>query len=300
MVPGLRRLRDRYDAILIDLDGTLLDGLGRLTPRTSAAVRALVDAGFFVMLCTGRSVAGTRPTHEALGLQTPMVTYNGSWIGDGEGDPHHYLPIPDVHMDALIRAEQEAHFAFRHRSEWKYTVMTDHPEHHDVARWFEKVVRAEAHHELPATDLMRMSLFVDERELEMSAFETRFWERMPRHAQGALRIEVFPLSLFPAYEKSAMVLFEIQGQSNGKAEAIDWLGRTQGIPAARTIAIGDHVNDLTMLQGAGLAVTPANGVSEARRLAHVVIGHHASEGLARWVEAGAPHDPDAGRNGHGG
>ncbi len=297
MVPGLHSLRDRFDAVLLDLDGTLLDGHGNLTPRTKRAVRALVDAGFFVMLCTGRGVPGTMPHQQALGLQTPMVTYNGSWIGHVEGDPQHYLPIPDVHIDALIAAEQEAHFAFRHKAEWKYTVMTDHPEHVDVARWFDKVVRAAAHHELPANDLMRMSLFVDRVEVAMAEFEARFWQRMPDHAREALRIEIFPLSLFPTYENSSMVLFEIQGDSHGKAEALYWLEREHGIPPSRTIAIGDHVNDLTMLEEAGLAVTPANGVPEAKRRAHVVIGHHAAEGVAEWVEQGAPHEPDAKRNG---
>jgi ribonucleotide monophosphatase NagD (HAD superfamily) len=63
MKTGLERLRERYDAILIDLDGTLLDGAGRLSARSVAAVRALEAAGLTPIVCTGRSVPGTRRIH---------------------------------------------------------------------------------------------------------------------------------------------------------------------------------------------------------------------------------------------
>ena len=87
MVPALRHLRDRFDAVLLDLDGSLLDAQAEVTPRTAAAVRALEDAGFFVVLCTGRSIEGTRPIHTTLGLRTPVVTFNGNNLGRRGGKP---------------------------------------------------------------------------------------------------------------------------------------------------------------------------------------------------------------------
>jgi hypothetical protein len=296
MVHGLDLLRDRFDAVLFDLDGTLLDGSAQLTARTVAAVRRLVDHGFTVLLCTGRSVAGTRPHRETLGLDTPMVTYNGSWIGSGDGPPEHHILIPDVHVEGLAAAELAAGFFFRHHAEVKYTVMTDHPDHGPVAQWYSNVVHAGAHHELPARDLIRISMFYDERDLPIEEVHASVWGAVADATRAALRLETFPLRIFPSYEHSTMVLFEVQGHSRGKAEAFEWLASTRGIPASRTIAVGDHGNDLTMLEAAGLAVTPANGVDEARRRAHVVIGHHAEEGVAAWIEQGAPHpSPDAGR-----
>ena len=292
MVPGFRRLRDRFDAILIDLDGTLLDSRSELTARTRAAVQALRDAGLFVVLCTGRSVAGTAGIYAELDLDTPLAAYNGSWIGYPDGDPAHYIPIPDAHLDALFDAEREAHFSFRHRAEEKYTIMTEHPEHHQIAAWFENVVRATAHEELPASDILRVSMFFDESALAPGDMRETLWQMLPESARAGLRHEVFPLSLFPAYAGSTLHLFEVQGYSRGKAEALDWLERAHGIPHARTIAVGDHMNDLSMLEEAGLSVTPENAVPEAKALADLVIGHHAKEGLAAWIEAGAPFPAD--------
>ncbi|MDA1194765.1 MAG: HAD family hydrolase [Planctomycetota bacterium] len=288
MVPGLRALRDRYEAVLLDLDGTLLDGRSKLTPRTHRAIRALVDAGFVVVLCTGRSLAGTRPTHEALGLDTAVVTYNGSWIGHLGQQPDHYIPIPDEHLGELFTHERDAVFAFRHHQEWKHTVMTEHPDHDSVATWFEQVVRAEEHHHLPSSDLLRISMFFCETQVPGADVEFVLSSRLPHPTRGALRIECFPLSMFPPYADSRLHLYEVQGWSSGKAEAFAWLEHRHGIPAARTIAIGDHRNDLTMLAGAGLAITPENGVAECQDRAHLTIGHHAQEGIAAWIEAGAP------------
>jgi hydroxymethylpyrimidine pyrophosphatase-like HAD family hydrolase len=293
MVSGLQRLRERFEAILLDLDGTLLDGRSELTPRTVSAIAALEAAGFHVMLCTGRSPAGTIPFYEQLGLKTAIAVYNGSWIGHPDQDPQHYIPIPDVHLEALFATEQHADFSFRHRAGWKYTVMTEHPEHHQVAAWFENVVRADGNQELPTYDILRLSMFFDSDAFggqardDVSARDL-LWQKIPPHAREGLRAEIFPLSMFPQYASSTLHLVEVQGDSKGKAETFEYLERHYGIPAERTIAVGDHYNDLTMLEGAGLAVVPASGIPEARARADVLVGHHARHGVAEWIEQGAP------------
>ena len=288
MVSDLDDLRDRFDAILLDLDGTLLDGQSELTPRTARAVRKLVEAGFLVALCTGRSVAGTRPFHTALGLDSHLIAFNGSWIGPPDGQPVHYIPIDDTHLEALFRAEDEAFFSFRHRDDQKYTVMTDHPDHHRVAEWYENVVRAAHPVELPASDIIRVSMFFDEREFPEGEGTQTIWWRLPPEVRAGLRLETFPLRIFPPYRDSHLVLFEVQGQSQGKAEAFRWLESHHGIPAERTIAVGDHRNDVSMLAAAGLGVAVANAVDDVRAEADIVIGHHAEDGVARWIERGAP------------
>ena len=290
MVPGLSRLRDRYEAAFIDLDGTLLDGRGELSPRTHRAIRLLVEHGMKVILCTGRSIAGTEPFHRELALDTPMATYNGSWIGYESGAPVHYIPIPDELLAELFTHERDARFVFRHHNEWKHTVLTDHPEHHQISAWFEKVVHAEEHHHLPTADLLRISMFFCQSDAPDGDIEGMLLGKLPAATRERLRIEVFPLNLFPPYADSTLHLFEVQGWSKGKAEALDYLERTQGIPHERMIAIGDQMNDLTMLESAGLAITPKNGVPQCQERAHLTIGHHEDEGIAAWVEAGAPLD----------
>jgi 5-amino-6-(5-phospho-D-ribitylamino)uracil phosphatase len=282
--PDLDQLRARFDAVLIDLDGTLLDGQGRLTDRSIASVRALESAGLRPFVCTGRSLPGSRRIHRALGLSTHVVAYNGCWIGPADGEPVVCHPIPDAHAAQVREAEARACFSFRHHGESKFTFDTDHAHHPRVSAWYENVVRLPKGAALPASDLMRASLFFESREHSEEA-----WGALGPVAHETLHRETFPLSMFHDFADSHLVLCEIQRKGRGKAAAFDYLREHHGIPAERVVAVGDQSNDLGMLREAGLAVAMGNAIEPLRALAHLVIGHHAEEGFARWIEDGAPH-----------
>lgn len=285
MIAPLLPLRDRYDAILLDLDGTLLDGESRVTPRTHRAVRTLVDAGFEVVLCTGRSWHGTIETHDALGLDTAIVAYNGEWIGRPGEAPWRYATIPDPALDALWSVESRALFSFRHEGERKVSLRRDHPLQPRLVDWFSGAVLVDHEHGLPGADLLRVSLFFDAEAHAEDACRV-----LDRDVREALRIETWALALFPEFADTDLQMCEIQVRSRGKAEALAYLQATRDIPASRVIAVGDQNNDLAMLEAAGLAVGMANGTPEVHALAHVVIGDHRDEGVAAWIEAGAPLD----------
>lgn len=288
--PGLERLRARHDALLVDLDGTLLDGQGLLSARAVAAVRDLERVGMLVLVCTGRSIAGVRRIHRDLGLRTPVVAFNGSWIGPLDGTPVVFHPIHDEHLAHLEQAEQQAAFVFRHHGESKYTRPTSHAHQARVAAWYENVVHLPHGAPMPGRDLLRVSLFYDS-----PAEGDAAWEALVPAAREHMHRETFPLSMFPDFVDSHLVLCEVQRRGRGKAAGLDFLREHHGIPAARVVAVGDQTNDIPMLREAGLAVAMGNAVPSLRELAHLAIGHHAQEGFAAWVEAGAPHpDPAPG------
>jgi hydroxymethylpyrimidine pyrophosphatase-like HAD family hydrolase len=285
MVAPLARLRERFDAVLLDLDGTLLDRASRVTPRTRRAIADLVSAGFCVVLCTGRSVTGALPVHSELGLATPFVALNGNWIGRPGEMPWRSVAILDELVHEIRRREEHADFFFRHQGNRKFTVERDHAIYRRVASWYEDVVSLADARDLPACDLMRVTCY-----FECEESHARGWDAIAPEARELLHRESFPLRIFPEFEDTGHVLCEVQAGGRGKAEVYAWLEQECGIPAARAIAIGDHRNDLSMLAGAGLAVVPANADESVRPLAHLVIGHHDEDGVARWFEAGAPHD----------
>ena len=73
-------IRRAYDAILLDLDGTLVDAKDAVHPRTLEALRAADAAGVTVMVATGRSETATIPVLETLGLEGPAVVFNGAGV----------------------------------------------------------------------------------------------------------------------------------------------------------------------------------------------------------------------------
>lgn len=284
MIAPLTPLRERYDAVLLDLDGTLLDGASALTPRARAAVRMLVDAGLEVSLCTGRSVVGARSQYEELGLRGALVAYNGAWIGcPDESRIWRQASIPDDWVGSIQQAESHAVFSFWHGGGRKYSLARSHPLYARVTQWYTAVEVLNDAGGLPRTSLMRVSWYFDE-----EAHVDRAWSALGGEAPGVLHRETFPMSVFPEFRDDRLYLCEIQVLSRGKAEAFRWLEGERGIPPERVIAVGDHRNDLSMLEGAGLAVVMGNGVPEAKAHADLVIGRNDEHGLAAWVEAGCP------------
>ena len=303
--------RDRFDAFVFDLDGTLLDGAARLTDRTVRAVRALKAAGYVVVLATGRSLAGAREVHDALGLDTQICAYNGAFIGGHDGlDPWHYAPIPDAALADLRTLERGARFLFRHTGERKFTARAAADDlHRRVAAWYTNVEHVEGGPAaLPSRDLVRVSLFFEGAEAVEAA-----WADLPPAAREALHRETFPMAIFPGFDDVALHLCEVQRRGNGKAEVYRYLLERHGIGAHRVVAVGDQRNDLSLLRDAGLPVAMGNAVEELRALARLVIGDHRDDGVARFLEehvlavdglraatAGSDRAEDGGRGGAAG
>jgi Cof subfamily protein (haloacid dehalogenase superfamily) len=272
--------RTRYDALVFDLDGTLLDGRARLTDAARVQIDRARSLGFVVVIATGRSLSGAFDVHRTLGLDTEVVAYNGAWIGRPDGkDPWHYAPIPDELVSDLVAAEQRAEFLFRHRGESKFTARTGHPHHPRIARWYTNVVEVEpGPGALPHRDLMRVSLFFDNAGSTDDA-----WASMAEPARDRLHREVFPMAIFPEFADTGLVLCEVQRKGHGKAEALRLLAERYAIPASRVVAVGDQQNDLSMLSAAGLAVAMGNAIPAARAVCHISIGDHREDGVARWL-----------------
>lgn len=71
-----------YRLLASDIDGTLLDSKGKLTERVVEAVRAARNSGMQVCLVTGRRPRSTVGICTALGLEGPIISFNGGVIAD--------------------------------------------------------------------------------------------------------------------------------------------------------------------------------------------------------------------------
>ena len=69
-----------YKLMAVDMDGTLLNHKDEITPHTEKTVKALVDKGVVFTLCTGRPMQGVKRYIDQLGLDCPVITYNGAVI----------------------------------------------------------------------------------------------------------------------------------------------------------------------------------------------------------------------------
>src|SRR5712664_1429339 len=66
--------------IAIDIDGTLLNPDGQITPRTRAAIQQAQRIGVIVTLATARRYFNTVAIATELGIELPLVVYDGGLV----------------------------------------------------------------------------------------------------------------------------------------------------------------------------------------------------------------------------
>ena len=72
--------------IATDLDDTLLDATAALTERTRRALDAAMALGCGITLSSGRMMEAMLPFAERIGVNAPMLLYNGAMIYDHRTD----------------------------------------------------------------------------------------------------------------------------------------------------------------------------------------------------------------------
>src|SRR5258708_2860329 len=66
--------------IAIDIDGTLLNPEGQITPRTRLAIQEAHRAGIIVPLATARRYFNPISVADELGIELPLIIYDGALV----------------------------------------------------------------------------------------------------------------------------------------------------------------------------------------------------------------------------
>jgi Cof subfamily protein (haloacid dehalogenase superfamily) len=261
--------------IATDVDGTLLDGDERVTPRTRAAVVAAVEAGAQFVLATGRPPRWIRPVVDALGFAPMAVCANGAVVYDPSTD--RILSARTLSADVL---SELAEMATRAIPGAGLAVERVGLSAHDAATpqfvsspGYEHAWLNPDNTEVSLEDLLgapAVKLLIRKagaRSADMAAV-------LAKHIglQGDLTystnnglIEVVPLGI-------------------SKATGIQEVARPMGITAEDVVTFGDMPNDVPMLLWAGHGVAMGNAHQEAIDAADEVTAPNTDDGLARVLE----------------
>lgn len=270
----------RYDALLVDLDGTLLDHEGRVDPRNLAALHAAERAGVRVVVATGRSGIGARAVIDELGLRSPTALFNGAAIWCPEAG--RLIEERVVSNRTLARA-----LAYGADADLLTIVMCAdrklaiEPRNGDeeTALGLLSSLDFVPREELAVENVIRVCFLSDRHPAADACL--REVERALRHPSY---VTVFPLAELPLHRASRMTVVDVHAPCRGKAEVLRHLEELHGIPAARVVAVGDGSNDVPMLAAAGLGVAMAGASPAALAAADRVIGGHETPAIAELVE----------------
>jgi HAD superfamily hydrolase (TIGR01484 family) len=72
----------KYKLIAADLDGTLIGKDAIILPKVKDAVRQAMEKGVRFTIATGRAFGSVLPFAEELGVNAPLICYQGGLIKD--------------------------------------------------------------------------------------------------------------------------------------------------------------------------------------------------------------------------
>ena len=271
----------KYDLLAIDLDGTLLDSAHALPSVNRAALHRAHDAGMRIVLCTGRAFTETRPVLDQIGLDLDAaVTVFGALVTEVESGRTLYRTALPLDMARAV-------------TDWfqrdGYTVLwlTDTDEvgfdgyvlagpnrHAAVDTWLSLSpceVREVPRIPADAAAPVRLSIIDEAGALEAVS------RRLRADFDGRLTHNVLHA---PPYRLSLIEAFAPQVS---KWYGIEKLCRRWDIDPRRTVAVGDDVNDVQMLEHAGLGVAMGNAGRAVQAVAARVIGTNDACGVAELI-----------------
>lgn len=270
----------KYEAVLLDLDGTLLDGNNKIRPRNADVLRSLVDSGVEVMIATGRSTRATLPVVEELGIDSPMLVFNGAGI---------YCPKEDKLIEERILSNLVMERALAFARERKLLTVVQKAEQKFASP-------ANTHDERRALEFFRGLQILDSHDLPDEYVIRVIYYSADHESGDALQADVeaaldaplfltnFPLNLLVTHRDSPLSVVDVHPPSRGKAEGLRFLEEMRGIRPERVIAIGDASNDLDMLEAAGLGVAMGGSSARVQGVADRVIGDHDSDAIADFLQ----------------
>jgi len=276
--------------VAVDVDGTLLatEFEDVLRPREIEALDAVRAAGHVLALCTGRNLNSIRGLMERSGWEPedlPMVLLNGAVVWGGR-------PRRRLACNVLVREQiLELVRLFRENGTVPMVYGTDED-------------GGVLHHETrPVNDIL--GRYIDNRRQTVGAIHTSDdltalpWdqalevgtidrEELVRALSSAIkermdgRIKVINTrSLLGGGQYYWAEAFHADSD---KGKGLNILAKECGIPAARSVAIGDNYNDLDMFAAAGFSVAMAGSPAEVKMRADLVTGPVSEGGAATILE----------------
>ncbi|RED54855.1 Cof-type HAD-IIB family hydrolase [Cohnella lupini] len=259
-----------YRLIAMDLDDTLLTDELTVSDKTRKAMTDAIALGAHLTIATGRMFDSAQKIARQVGLNVPIITYQGSLIKnlldeeilyersvpvDVAKQLYAYCQEHGLHLQSYISdklyvsEDGDKIKGYAKQSNIPYTVVTD----------FGTIVSQENQTKL---------LIIDEPaklDALLPELKSLFGSRVH-------------------LTKSKPNYLEFMHPEGTKGHALRFLAAHYGIPMDETIAMGDAMNDHEMVNAAGLGVAMANAVPALKEIADFITFSNNDDGVAHVLQ----------------
>ena len=256
--------------VATDIDGTILKYNGECDKEVSDCIKKLDECGVKVVLVTGRMHKSAKKIADELGLQTPIVSYQGALVRDNTPQENiiyeRYIPNDkarsiidwckkeDVHINLYINddlyVEKENEFTKKYAGH-------QHIPFNIVP--FDNI----------KIDRVNKILLIDYNDADKITYLSQKLQKD------------YP-ELFIV--KSTDYFCEVCHKEATKGDGVKCLEEFYGITKEEVLTIGDHNNDIELIKAGGIGVAMGNATDELKAVADYVTDTIDNNGFVKAME----------------
>jgi Cof subfamily protein (haloacid dehalogenase superfamily) len=276
--------------IATDMDGTLLNSSQQISRENKEAILKAQAQGIEVVVATGRSYQEATYILDEVGLKCPIIGVNGAEVRSKEGEILSTTTI-EKHLGKQIASlliEHDVYFevytnkgSFTIDREKAVSVLIDVFVSANPELNLQKVVDAAERRvrEGRVSVIDSYNLLFDNEEYQIYKFLAFTFDPDRLEAAGKAVKELKGL----AVSSSGHENLEITHQNAQKGIALEAFVKAQGIDIAETMAVGDNLNDESMLERAGRSVAMGNASFYIKSLCDVITERNDEHGVAKAI-----------------
>lgn len=237
--------------IALDMDGTLVNDEGMVSPENEKAIDLAKEKGIHVVLSTGRSLRTCRDISDQLGRSSYLVTVNGGDIYDKEYNLVHGTPLDTELVKELWKLKEthdkdSVYF-------WSSTSQGLFNSHNPFDGKIEDY------------NWLKFGFDIKDDEVRKVVLD----ELMNNEALEVSNSSPTNIEINPAGVNKAAALVKV----------CEWLGLSMD----QVMACGDSLNDIAMIREAGIGVAMGNAQEVVKEAADWVTGRNTDHGVAQAI-----------------
>lgn len=238
-----------YKVLALDLDGTALNKNHAISAALRDKIHQLKDT-VDVIIVTGRHHTAAYPYYLELGLNTPIVCCNGTYLYD-------YQQQRVLSADAIDQAQAKQFIESAQQNDLKMVMYVTDVMLFSATKPVNFLTRMSDWARTLPMDIRPKIQAVDDFMDEVSTAKHIWKFVVEGDDTDAFRALPFIQTHFNG-ERSWVNRIDFSRRGNNKGRRLKEYVETLGVSAEQVVAIGDNHNDLSMFEYAGLSVAMSN------------------------------------------
>lgn len=279
--------------IISDMDGTLLNSHLSISLDNQHAINSAVKNGFHFAIATGRHISEARPILTKSNISCPLITGNGSAIYDAQGNLQDVFALtqertldilekakqfPNLHVEVTTVDDVLCDNLQRRDDTLRSFIRLHHPTVTDTEM---TSILEKQKTDLPVTYVPSLYDMVKESKpntlLKLLIVNTTEDDSIHQLRQQLESLNDIAIS--SSYANN----IEINAASATKGKAVTQLASTLNISLENVMAIGDNLNDVSMLSIVGMGVAMGNAHETVKNIARDITDTADNSGVAKAI-----------------